>query len=93
LQKFILRLFKDLDMAISMGSNLMAFAINHPHHFRSPLCHISKDEEGGLHLKTAKQGEDLLHIEKDPVLASIPGRTRKDMLNITDMIPILHIHR
>jgi hypothetical protein len=50
-------------------------------------------KENLLHLKTAKQGEDLLHVEKDPALTSIPGRTRKDMLNITDMIPILHIHR
>ena len=76
-----------------MGGKLMPFAMNHSHHFRSLLRHISKDEESGLHLKTAKQGEDLFHVEKDPALTSIPGRRGKDVLNITDMIPILHIHR
>jgi len=67
--------------------------MNHPNHFRRPFRHISKDKEGGSNFETMEKREDLLQIEEDPALALIPGGRRKDMLNITNVIPVLHIHR
>jgi hypothetical protein len=61
-KKFILSLLIDLKVAIAMGSHLMAFRMNDLHNLWSPLCNISQNKEGGLHIKTIEKGEDLFHI-------------------------------
>jgi hypothetical protein len=92
-EEFILSLLVDLKVAIAMGSHLMAFLMNDLHDVRSPLCDISQDKEGGLHVKTIEKGKDLFHVGQDPTLTRTPVRRREDVLNIADVIPIFHIHR
>jgi hypothetical protein len=80
-------------MAISMGGDFMPFPVDHLHNLRCPLCNIAEHEEGGFYSKTAEKGEDPFHINQDSTLTSIPRRTREDVFDITDVIPIFHIHR
>jgi hypothetical protein len=61
-KKFILSLLIDLKVTIAMGSHFMAFLMNDLHNLRSPICNISQDKEGGLHVKTTEKGKDLFHI-------------------------------
>jgi hypothetical protein len=67
--------------------------MNDLNNLRDPLCNVSQNKEGGLHVKTIEKGKDFFHIGQDPTLTLTPLRRRQDMLNITDMIPIFHIHR
>jgi len=93
LKKFFFRLFINLNMAITMGSDFMPLAINHLHNLWVSFCNISKNEESGLDFKTVEKGEDLLDIGQDSVLTLIPARRGKNAFDITDVIPVLHIHR
>jgi hypothetical protein len=52
----------DLKVAIAMGSNLMAFLMNDPNNLWGPLCDISQNKEGRLHVKTIEKGKDFFHI-------------------------------
>ena len=92
-EEFILLLFVNLNMAIAMGRNFMTFGIDHLYHLRCSLCNVSENEEGGFDFEAAEKGEDLLDIDEDSTFTSIPGRTRENVLNITDVIPILNINR
>jgi hypothetical protein len=93
LKEFVLLLFVNLNMAVAMRGDFMPLAMNYLHHFRYPLRNISKNEEGGFDSKAVEKGKYLFNIGQDPTLASIPARRREDVFNITDVIPILHIHR
>jgi hypothetical protein len=80
-------------MTIAVGGHLMTFPMNDLHNLRSPLCNISQDKEGGFHIKPIEKGKDPFHVGQDPTLTRTPLRRRENVLNITDVIPIFHIHR
>jgi hypothetical protein len=80
-------------MTIAMGGNFMSLAMDHSDYLRCSLYHIPKNEEGGFYFKPIEKVEDLLNIDQDSTFTLIPARGRKDRFDITDMIPILHIHR
>jgi hypothetical protein len=71
----------------------MPFPVDHLHNLRCPLCNIPENEEGCFDFKTAEKGEDPFHINQDSTLTSVPRRTRENVFDITDVIPIFHIHR
>jgi hypothetical protein len=91
-EEFFPLLFVNLNMAISMGGDLMPFPVDHLHNLRRPLCNIPENKEGGFDFKTAEKDEDPFDIDQDSTLTSIPRRTGENVFDITDVIPIFHIH-
>jgi hypothetical protein len=92
LKKLLFFLFVNLNMTITMGSDFMPFTTNHLHDLGGSLRNVSENEECGLNFKMAKKGEDLLNIGQDSTFTLIPARRWENMFDITDMIPVLHIH-
>jgi len=74
-----------------MGGNFMTFGIDHLHHLRCSLCNVSENEEGGLDFEAVEKGEDLFDIDEDTTFTSIPRRTRENLFDIADVIPIFHV--